>query len=170
MYSNLPSLKGTHTISNADWLDALDLSTMWMFDEVSHFSINYDESDYVLSNSGIQLRNKVIQALDPWIASQDAKQVVLLAKKYRILKWLKDGYTRLLQQPSLTADELSAAPSLDWKTIAKLLSVKLTQHHQLPQRQQMFGYAVNETEALPSAMRKEFGEEFSSMSDGESKA
>jgi len=49
----------------------------------------------------------------------------LLAKKYRIANWLTDAYTRLLQQQTLTASELNESPfSLDWETIARLLSAK----------------------------------------------
>ena len=115
-----------------------------------------------LINFYMQIRNRAIQALEDWKNNQSAKEVVLLAKKYRILKWLKDGYTRVLQQPSLTAAELSATPSLDWETIAKLLSAKLA--YQPQYHNNGFGVvAVRPGPNLLSAMEQEFREEFSGM-------
>jgi len=49
----------------------------------------------------------------------------LLAKKYRVLKWLKAAYIRLLQQPIFTMEELTRDPKLDWETIGRLFSVKV---------------------------------------------
>jgi len=71
------------------------------------------------------MRSKAIQALDSWIINQTPKEAVLLAKKYCIANWLKHSYTRLLRQQTLTANELNTSPSsLDWETIARLLSAR----------------------------------------------
>lgn len=71
------------------------------------------------------MRVKAIRALDGWIGRQNPKEAVLLGKKYHIVNWLKNSYTRLLQQQTLTANELNASPfSIDWETIARLLSVR----------------------------------------------
>jgi hypothetical protein len=48
----------------------------------------------------------------------------LLAKKYRVVSWLKTAYTRLLQLGPLMTAELRAHPELDWETIARLCRVK----------------------------------------------
>jgi len=96
------------------------------------------------------VRNRAIEALETYIAVLDAKEVVLLAKKYRVLKWLKSGYNRLLRQnPTVSVVELSAVPSLDWESIARLLSVKL----------QRIGHYHPSAEP----MEQEFREEFSRM-------
>ena len=60
-----------------------------------------------------------------WLKAQSPKSVISLAKKYHVVKWLNDGYMKLVLQDSLTADELRANPALDWEITAKLLSVKL---------------------------------------------
>jgi hypothetical protein len=120
------------------------------------------------------MRHRAIKALEPWIKEQNAKEVVLLAKKYRVQKWLRDGYTRILQQPSLTATELGATPSLDWETISKLLSAKMLLNqcrggcHDWVTTAYGVGYGCRSSVTgitVPSAMEQEFEEEFSDMSD-----
>ena len=98
------------------------------------------------------MRNRAIQALGPWITHQHAKDVVFLAKKYRVLHWLKDGYTRILQPSTLTAAELSKTFSLDWETVAKLLSAKM---------RTVVGSQRND---ISLALEHEFKEEFLDMS------
>ena len=56
--------------------------------------------------------------------THDAKEAVLLAKKYRVLSWLKASYGRLLQKTPLTIEELSSHPGLDWETMARLFYLK----------------------------------------------
>jgi len=58
------------------------------------------------------------------VTQTDAKAAVLLAKKYRVLGWLKTSYGRLIQQSPLTIEELSSHPALDWETIARLFYLK----------------------------------------------
>jgi hypothetical protein len=71
--------------------------------------------------NAVQVRNRAINALDSWVETHPAKKVVLLAKKYSISSWLKGAYLRLVQQKTLTTQELLSPPSLDWETIGRLL-------------------------------------------------
>lgn len=123
---------------------------MWMFDEVNHPTTFYSEMG--LMGFHFQIRDRAIQALEPRIRLENysAKEIVLLAKKYRVLKWLKNGYTFILRQSiGLSASELSAVPSLDWETIGRLLSAKLRMQLNL--------------QDLSSAIEQEFREEFLGM-------
>ncbi len=61
--------------------------------------------------------------LDSYVSSKDAKNAILLAKKYRVDSWLKAAYTRMVQRlPKI--EELLQTPSLDWETIARILYAK----------------------------------------------
>jgi len=55
--------------------------------------------------------------------SKPPKEAIFLAKKFRVVSWLKTAYTCILQNP-LKIEELSQAPALDWETIARLLYAK----------------------------------------------
>jgi hypothetical protein len=50
---------------------------------------------------GAQVRNTCIEALSGLIKSRTAIDNILLAKKYKVKKWLRDGYIQLLQQKEL---------------------------------------------------------------------
>ena len=108
-------------MSNDDWLGALNLATMWMFEEVRVF-IEALSSFCIMIY--LQIRQKAITALNTWVTqTQNAKEAVLIAKKYQLLPWLKSSYLRLLQQNTLTIEELSSYPGLDWETIARLFYI-----------------------------------------------
>jgi hypothetical protein len=55
--------------------------------------------------------------------SKPPKDAILLAKKFRVVSWLKAAYTCILRTP-LKIEELSQTPALDWETIARLLYAK----------------------------------------------
>ncbi|KAJ3500253.1 hypothetical protein NLJ89_g9880 [Agrocybe chaxingu] len=86
-----------------DWVGALYLSTMWEFNEV---------------------RERAIDAISPMLAEKNTVEVVLLAKQYRILNWLRDGCIRLVDQPSLSIDELRTPLMLDWETTTRVFYVR----------------------------------------------
>ncbi|KAF8161473.1 hypothetical protein B0H34DRAFT_701089 [Crassisporium funariophilum] len=86
-----------------EWVDALDLATMWEFKEV---------------------RNKSVAALTELMKSRNIAENILLAKKYHVEQWLRDGYIRLVtQEEPLEIDELCSS-MLDLLTIARLLSIR----------------------------------------------
>ncbi len=58
----------------------------------------------------------------------DAKNAVLLAKRYRVDSWLKAAYIRMLRGP-LKIEEMLQTPSLDWETIARIKQLELTFNH-----------------------------------------
>jgi hypothetical protein len=72
----------------------------------------------------VQIRREAIQALEGWTQSQSLKQIILIAKKYDIVSWLKAAYTQLEWSTTLPFDELIDAPAIDWETLARLLYIK----------------------------------------------
>jgi len=85
-----------------EWVGALDLATMWDFKEI---------------------RKASVVALSTLITSRDIVENVVLAKKYRVKKWLLDGYLKLLKQPQpLNIDQLRSS-HVDLLTIARLWSI-----------------------------------------------
>jgi len=64
-------------------------SKMWVF------SYNWIMTGPTFS---LQIRAKAIQALDMYARTQNAALTVLLAKKYNVVYWLRNGYTRLVNE------------------------------------------------------------------------
>ncbi|KAJ3500255.1 hypothetical protein NLJ89_g9879 [Agrocybe chaxingu] len=91
-----------------DWFGALHLATMWEFGEI---------------------REKVISAMSPMLAEKDAAEIVLLAKKYRVVDWLRDAYTRLVEQPTLTLADVRSPFTLDFETIAQIFYIRSASPH-----------------------------------------
>ncbi|KAF8161464.1 hypothetical protein B0H34DRAFT_701034 [Crassisporium funariophilum] len=86
-----------------EWVGALDLATMWEFKEA---------------------RKKSVAKLTQLIKSRNVAENILLAKKYHVEQWLRDGYIRLVtQKEPLEIDELCSS-MLDLLTIARLLSIR----------------------------------------------
>ncbi|KAF8802638.1 hypothetical protein BYT27DRAFT_7341295 [Phlegmacium glaucopus] len=89
-------------VTYEEWVGALDLATMWDFKEIRRASVG---------------------VLSKLINSRNAVENILLAKKYRVKQWLRDGYLKLLQQTEpLNIDELRAS-NVDLLTIARLWSI-----------------------------------------------
>src|SRR5258705_13231218 len=65
-----------------------------------------------------------IEALHKWTKAQSPKQIVLMAKKYNIITWLKAAYTQFILQVN-PFDELTRPPRVDWETIARLFYIKI---------------------------------------------
>jgi len=105
--------KGAPT-TYAEWIAALDLAIMWDFKEV---------------------RNTCIEALSELIKSRTAIDNILLAKKYKVKKWLRDGYIRLLQQkelePKFINDICTSEIDLPMITIVRLLYIREKRHCEL---------------------------------------
>ncbi|CAA7260400.1 unnamed protein product [Cyclocybe aegerita] len=82
-----------------NWVGALHLSTMWEFN---------------------QIRERAINAISPILAEKNTVEVVLLAKQYRVLNWLRDAYIRLVDQSSLSIEDLRTPLTLDWETTTRI--------------------------------------------------
>ncbi|CAA7260401.1 unnamed protein product [Cyclocybe aegerita] len=91
-----------------DWVGALHLATMWEFGEI---------------------RKKAISAISPMLAEKNAAEIVLLAKKYRVVDWLRDAYTRLVEQPTLTLADVRNPFTLDYETISQIFYVRSASPH-----------------------------------------
>ncbi|KAF8802639.1 hypothetical protein BYT27DRAFT_7172701 [Phlegmacium glaucopus] len=94
-------------ITYDEWIGALDLATMWDFKEI---------------------RKTCIEALSELIKSRPAFDNILLARKYKVEKWLRDGYVQLLQQGVLDLGGDICNSKLDLVTIAKLLYIRERKH------------------------------------------
>ena len=72
---------------------------------------------------GYQVRKASVRALSDLITSRDVVDNILLAKKYRVKPWLRDGYLKLIKQtepPKI--DRLSL--NLDLLTIARICFIR----------------------------------------------
>ncbi|CAA7268657.1 unnamed protein product [Cyclocybe aegerita] len=49
---------------------------------------------------------------------------ILLGIKYGVRTWVIDGYTRVIEQPTLTYEELRKPFELEWKDIAKVFYIR----------------------------------------------
>jgi len=94
-----------------EWIAALELAIMWDFKEV---------------------RKTCIEALSGLIKSRPVFENILLAKKYKVKKWLRDGYVQLLQQrEALEFGNDICDSEMDLITIARLLDIREKKHCQL---------------------------------------
>ena len=87
-------------------------SKMWVF------SYNWIMTGPTFS---LQIRAKAIKALDMYARTQNAALTVLLARKYNVVHWLRNGYTRLVNEHPLPLSSLSV---LDWETKCKIYYAK----------------------------------------------
>ena len=79
----LPGVSASLTVD--EWMSVLKLSDMWQFPK---------------------MRSKAIDATETQIQNSGAVDMILLAKKYRISRWLIKGYETLTRRPEhITADE-----------------------------------------------------------------
>ncbi|CAA7263477.1 unnamed protein product [Cyclocybe aegerita] len=86
-----------------DWVGALHLATMWEFKEV---------------------REKAISGISSMLAEKTSVEIVLLAKKYRVVHWLRDAYTRLVEQRTLTLEDVRSPFTLDSETALKIFYIR----------------------------------------------
>lgn len=79
-----------------------------------------------------QIRKTCIEALSELIKSETAFDNILLARKYKVKRWLRDGYLRLLQQKGeLELGDDICSSKLDLITIARLLYIREKKHCQV---------------------------------------
>lgn len=76
-----------------------------------------------------QIRKTCIEALSELIKSETAFDNILLARKYKVKRWLREGYLRLLQQKGeLELGDDVCSSKLDLITIARLLYIREKKH------------------------------------------
>ena len=79
-----------------------------------------------------KVRKTCIEALSGLIKSRTVFENILLAKKYKVKKWLRDGYVQLLQQKeALEFGNDIRDSEMDLITIARLLDIREKKHCQL---------------------------------------
>ncbi|KAF9523865.1 hypothetical protein CPB83DRAFT_862227 [Crepidotus variabilis] len=100
-----------------DWLGALELANMWSFSKI---------------------RCDAIQQLNSYFQQLPAKEAVILAKKFRVENWLREGYRKLVEGEHLTLEELRETPVLEESTLVVLFYTK----YRLFQQRAKNGYMI----------------------------
>jgi len=100
--------KGAAT-TYVEWIAALELAMMWDFKEI---------------------RKTCIEALSEHIKSRTVIDNILLAKKFKVKKWLRDGYIQLLQSKDMELElgENICTSEMDVMTLARLLYIRERRH------------------------------------------
>jgi len=104
-----PFRKGVATTYD-EWIAALDLATMWDFKEI---------------------RKTCIKALSELIKSRNVFDNILLAKKYKVKKWLRDGYIKLFREKDLELKLDDDISKMDLVTIVKILHIRESRHREV---------------------------------------
>ena len=113
-----------------EWIAALELAIMWDFKEVCLLEkILYFLTLYLCFRA--QIRKTCIEALSEHIKSRTVIDKILLAKKYKIKKWLRDGYIQLLQSEELELGDDIRTSEIDMTTISRLLYIRERRHCEL---------------------------------------
>ena len=78
-----------------------------------------------------QIRKTCIEALSKLIESRSNFEKILLARKYKVKKWLRDAYAQLLQQKKALefGDDIRTS-QIDLITVARLLYLRERRHFQ----------------------------------------
>jgi len=97
-------------VTYTEWIEALELAIMWDFKEI---------------------RKTCIEALSELIKSRTVIDKILLAKKYKVKKWLRDGYIQLLQSRELELGNDICTSEIDVITIGRLLYIRERRHCEL---------------------------------------
>jgi len=107
-----PFCKGAAATTYDEWIAALDLAIMWDFKEI---------------------RKACIEALSELIKSRNIFDSILLAKKYKVKKWLRYGYFRLYDEKELELKlgDNSDIPETDLVNIVKILHIQERRHREL---------------------------------------
>lgn len=125
------SSKGAAT-TYLEWIAALDLAIMWDFKEVRALTGSRQGkfTDLCFLILYPQVRKTCIEALSVLIKSRIVFDNILLARKYKVKKWLRDAYVQLLQQKEALefGDDVCTSETLDLITIARLLYIREKKH------------------------------------------
>jgi len=97
-------------------LERRDMSTMPTLEE--WFSILKLAKKWDL----ISMRDKAISQLEAPIQEKAPIEKILLAKRYGVARWLREGYISLTsQEEAITEDEME---SLGWETFGRLMQIR----------------------------------------------
>jgi len=146
-------------MSDQDWIGALHLATMWDFHQVWNiysncFCFDRDILDlHRFAREPLSLSNRT--------SALKIKKTVLLAKKYRVIDWLRTAYKQLVQQPSLGIPDLTGPEPLDWETIAKIFFLRQT----ITQKQPPACSCCSPPDTSSSELEEIFRDEFESMKE-----
>jgi hypothetical protein len=124
------SSKGAAT-TYLEWIAALDLAIMWDFKEVRLTGSRRGKfTDLIFSP---KIRKTCIEALSVLIKTRIVFDNILLARKYKVKRWLRDAYVQLLQQKEALefGDDVCTSETLDLTTIVKLLYIREKKHCEL---------------------------------------
>ncbi|KAJ3489153.1 hypothetical protein NLJ89_g11553 [Agrocybe chaxingu] len=97
--------RGCVSMSFSDWVGALEVATLWTFKEMG-------------------TRNAAIAILTPMLLFRTPAEGILLGIKCGVRAWIIEGYTRVIEQPTLTYEELRKPFELEWKDIAKVFYIR----------------------------------------------
>lgn len=78
-----------------------------------------------------QIRKTCIEALSELIKSRTVIDKILLAKRYKVKKWLRDGYIQFLQSRELELGHDICTSEIDVITIARLFYIRERRHCEL---------------------------------------
>jgi len=68
-----------------------------------------------------QIRKKAIAALSALNPKRDLTEKISIGAQYGIVDWLRDGYTDLVQRPTLKIEDLRGSPfPVTWEAAAKI--------------------------------------------------
>ena len=71
------------------------------------------------------MRKESIEALSALNPQRELTEKISLAAQYKIVDWLRDGYTEMIQRPTLKIEDLRESPfPLNWETTAKLFCAR----------------------------------------------
>jgi len=72
-----------------------------------------------------------IKALSDMVTERNVKEQVFLGVTYRVVHWVREGYTSLAQRHKIDRKELSENPfALSWETIACILAARDSIHRE----------------------------------------
>lgn len=96
---------------------------MWEFGEVCRCPGYAADTDHLLGLR-IQVRERLVNELSPHIAERPIHEIILLARRCKVKKWLIDAYTSLVREKS-RADLLGLRnEGIDTDTIANLFFIR----------------------------------------------
>jgi len=126
------------TLSLTEWTSVLELSAMWQMDRLRQIAVNRMSKlgatagewtavlDMPVRQQLLDARTLAIQQLSYYsnIAGVDK---ILLARKYKVEQWFREGCQELVQRRECFSDE--DKERLGWKTVIKLYRVRDVMYH-----------------------------------------
>jgi len=70
----------------------------------------------------VSIRDKAVSQSDAQIQQKTPAEKILLAKRYTVAKWLREGYTTLVSRKEVITDD--ETEKLGWETFGKLMKIR----------------------------------------------